>query len=90
MCMVGYEDDPTVPGGGYFIIRNSWATTWASKSAVAPGYARLPYAYMQQYASAAHTATVTDAKKKEEPKNAEVGFLEQLFALLRKLFGGRA
>ncbi|NLE77685.1 MAG: C1 family peptidase [Chloroflexi bacterium] len=25
MCMVGYVDDENAPGGGYFIIRNSWA-----------------------------------------------------------------
>jgi len=86
MCMVGYEDDPSVPGGGYFMIRNSWDTTWASKSAVAPGYARLPYAYMTQYASAAHSAGVV--KQKEEPKpapgpNAWLRLLE----MLRRLFG---
>ena len=29
MCMVGYQDDANVPGGGYFLVRNSWGTSWA-------------------------------------------------------------
>jgi len=87
MAMVGYEDDPSVPGGGYFIIRNSWDTTWASKSKVAPGYARLPYAYMQQYASAAHTAEIV--KKEEEKKAQNVDWMARLYETLRKIFGKR-
>jgi C1A family cysteine protease len=54
MCMLGYEDDPNVPGGGFFLVRNSWGTAWAAQGSPAAGYARLPYAYMAQYASAAH------------------------------------
>ncbi len=88
MCMVGYSDDPTVPGGGYFIIRNSWGTGWAGKSAVAAGYARLPYAYMEQYASAAHSAQIVEKKAQEEdtPANSWQHFLDWL----RGLFGGKA
>jgi hypothetical protein len=25
MALVGYQDDPEAPGGGYFLLRNSWA-----------------------------------------------------------------
>jgi C1A family cysteine protease len=59
MCMVGYHDDPEVPGGGLFLVRNSWgATTWAANSAIEPGHARIPYAYIEQYANAAYVASI--------------------------------
>jgi hypothetical protein len=54
MCMVGYETDPNVPGGGYFLIRNSWGTGWASQSVIAAGYARIPFAFISQYAKSAY------------------------------------
>jgi len=52
MCMVGYEDDTSVPalGGGRFIIRNSFGSLWGSSSKFAaefgPGYGTIPYAYV--------------------------------------------
>jgi hypothetical protein len=63
MCMVGYEDDEAVPGGGYFLVRNSWGTDWAQNSAVAPGYCRIPYAYITRYGMTAYTATVAPPRK---------------------------
>ncbi len=56
MCMVGYADDNDVPGGGYFLVRNSWGEDFGREGKVAPGYCRLPYAYIQQYAWEAYTA----------------------------------
>jgi C1A family cysteine protease len=57
MCMVGYQDDADVPGGGYFLVRNSWGTTaWGRDNAIAPGYARIPYAYIAAYGRSAHVA----------------------------------
>jgi hypothetical protein len=58
MCMVGYQDDPDVPGGGMFLVRNSWGVGWARNSAVEPGYARIPYAYIQKYANSAYVASM--------------------------------
>ena len=55
LCIVGYEDDPSVPGGGFFIVRNSWGEDWAQASKVAPGYCRLPYRYMEVYGTVAYT-----------------------------------
>ena len=90
MCMVGYEDDPSVPGGGYFIIRNSWGTTWAAQSSIAPGYARMPYAYMEKYGTAAHIALVAPPKPEPEPEPLPTSgsFLDSLLRFLKGLFGG--
>jgi papain like protease len=49
MCIVGYDFDPDVPGGAGFIVRNSWGTGWAPRSAIAPGYGVLPFPYVEQY-----------------------------------------
>jgi C1A family cysteine protease len=58
MCIVGYNDDLSVPGGGYFLVRNSWGTGWASEHAL-PGYCRIPYNYLEQHATAAYTFWLT-------------------------------
>jgi hypothetical protein len=54
-CIVGYVDNEDVPGGGYFIIRNSWGTTWAADSPESPGHAMMPYEYVERYAFEAFT-----------------------------------
>lgn len=43
MCAVGYRDDPNAPGGGYFIVRNSWGVDWGRENSDGPGYAHVPY-----------------------------------------------
>jgi hypothetical protein len=55
-CIVGYVDDPTVPGGGYFIVRNSWGPQWAAEGLEAPGHALMPYRYAELCALEAFTA----------------------------------
>jgi C1A family cysteine protease len=82
MCMVGYEDDDDVPGGGYFYVRNSWGESWGGESPLGAGHARIPYAYMEQYASSAYVAHV---EKDEEPE-PEPEPTTGLFALLEKLW----
>lgn len=79
MCMVGYEIDPDVPGGGYFMVRNSWGTGWASQSAVAPGYARIPFAFINQYGK---TAYIGAGPIPPKPKT----FWERILAWFRDLF----
>ena len=82
MCIVGYQDDPDVPGGGFFMVRNSWGTTWASDSALEPGYCRLPYEYMTQYGLSAYTASAPEPEP-EAPKS----LWEQIAEQLRRLLG---
>jgi len=58
VCLVGYQDTPSSPGGGYFIIRNSWSTSWASASPYGGGYGTIPYQYITNDASEAFSAQV--------------------------------
>jgi C1A family cysteine protease len=46
MCFIGYQDDSTAPGGGYFILRNSWGEKWASESPYGVGNGTIPYQYI--------------------------------------------
>jgi hypothetical protein len=55
MCVVGYVDDDDVPGGGYFIVRNSWGDGWAEDSPEAAGHALMPYEYVERYGMEAFT-----------------------------------
>ena len=53
MCMVGYEDDEDDPalGGGRFLIRNSWDSTWGTASSTGTtGYGTIPYSYIARFA----------------------------------------
>jgi hypothetical protein len=61
MVIVGYQDDPSAPGGGYFIIRNSWHP-WSYEGVWQSGYGYIPYAYITsqawEIASAERLATM--------------------------------
>lgn len=61
VCLVGYQDTPSSPGGGYFIVRNSWNTTWAYESPYGGGYGTIPYQYITNDAWEAFTANLTVA-----------------------------
>lgn len=58
VCLVGYQDSANSPGGGYFIVRNSWDTTWAYQSPYGGGYGTIPYQYITNEAWEAFTAPV--------------------------------
>jgi C1A family cysteine protease len=49
MVLVGYQDDINYPGGGYFLIRNSWGKDWARESYYGAGYGIIPYLYIENY-----------------------------------------
>jgi hypothetical protein len=53
MCVVGYRPDDSAPGGGYFIVRNSWGTGWATDNPDGPGYCHVPYRLMLESGLAA-------------------------------------
>jgi hypothetical protein len=56
MALVGYQDDPAAPGGGYFLVRNSWQP-WAYDGVWQEGYGYIPYAYISRHATAVFSAT---------------------------------
>jgi hypothetical protein len=58
VCLVGYQDSASSPGGGYFIVRNSWDTPWAYQSPYGGGYGTIPYQYIANEAWEAFTAVV--------------------------------
>ena len=50
VCVVGYETNDRVPGGGLFVFRNSWGASWAKPHGrLGPGYGALPFAYVSKY-----------------------------------------
>jgi len=50
LLVVGYVDNASFPGGGYFLIRNSLGEGWGNR-----GYGKLPYAYLECFALEAGT-----------------------------------
>ncbi|MEO8498923.1 MAG: C1 family peptidase [Planctomycetota bacterium] len=50
ICVVGYELNPRFPGGGAFVFRNSWGTTWAKpQGRFGVGYGTLFFDYVKKY-----------------------------------------
>lgn len=48
LVLVGYDDDVDFPGGGFFIIRNSYGTSWGAQCPFGAGYGTIPYGYIEQ------------------------------------------
>jgi hypothetical protein len=70
MCVVGYRDDDGAPGGGYFIVRNSWGTAWGTDNSDGPGYCHMPYllvARQNMVAIVAEGVAAPDAVKPAAP-----------------------
>ncbi len=80
MLVVGYNDDATVPGGGYFIVRNSWGEGWAVDSPETSGHAMMPYAYIEKYcmeAFSGQTARMAPEDKTAEPAEREAAKMSE-------------
>jgi hypothetical protein len=62
MTLVGYQDDPAAPGGGYFLVRNSWQP-WSYEGVWEPGYGYVAYDYIVRYAQGLFSAErMSDAR----------------------------
>lgn len=61
MCFVGYQDDANAPGGGYFLLRNSWDGSFGTACPYGVGYGKIPYAYITQDCWEAVTMPATSA-----------------------------
>jgi len=53
VTLVGYEDGAKFPGGGVFLIRNTWGPGWMKE-----GYGRMSYQYMRSFANDALSFTI--------------------------------
>ncbi len=62
MVLVGYQDDSSVPGGGFFIIRNSWGAAWGTTCEYGPGYGTIPYKYIKEHCWEAYTGEAEPQK----------------------------
>jgi hypothetical protein len=56
VLLAGYQDARSSPGGGYFIVRNSWGLGWGSQCPYGAGYGTIPYRYIINDAWEAVTA----------------------------------
>ena len=54
VAMVGYVDDLDAPGGGYFLLRNSWSP-WGYDNPQGDGFGSIPYAFIAKHNLTADT-----------------------------------
>ena len=52
VLVVGYQRDGSAPGGGWFVVRNSWGPDWGEN-----GYCYVSYEMTKKYALNPHVAT---------------------------------
>ena len=67
VILIGYEDDPTLPGGGVFLFRNSWGQNWGDD-----GYAKMPYALLNFCINDAFSIRKISPKFKSPPQMTRV------------------
>ncbi|MBY3278232.1 C1 family peptidase [Rhizobium laguerreae] len=63
MCLIGYQDDNNSPGGGFFILRNSWDISWGFKCPYGAGNGTIPYQYISRDCWEAVTSTASIKKQ---------------------------
>ena len=59
--MVGYQDDPKISGGGWFLFRNSHGIGFGDG-----GYGKMPYEYLSKYANDGVTVRVGKFARQKE------------------------
>ena len=70
VILVGYQDSADAPGGGYFIVRNSWGTTnWGYQCPYGAGYGTIPYQYITNDAWEAYSAVVPGIRDVAEERS---------------------
>ena len=73
MVFVGYRVHAGAPGGGYFIVRNSWGQGWAPDNPDGPGHCWLPFAYVAQYGRSHVWATLQQREVRGTAAAASLG-----------------
>jgi hypothetical protein len=81
LLLVGYQDDISWPGGGYFIFRNSW-DHWGEGNEYGAGYGTVPYAFISEYCWDAWTAEVNPEVLLQPLKTKKENKLLVLLSLL--------
>ena len=74
VLLVGYQDSDEAPGGGYFIVRNSWGTTnWGYQCPYGAGHGTIPYQYISNDAWEAYSVVVPGLRDDvDAPRNFDV------------------
>ena len=62
MILVGYNHDDLFPGGGYFIVRNSWGKGWGKRNVFGRGYGTIPFSYIAKHNHSAFIALPNETK----------------------------
>ena len=62
MLLVGYELDPSLPGEGRFIVRNSWGEGWAHQNPDGGGHCHISFQYVKRHAHSFAYALFTQAE----------------------------
>lgn len=89
MCLLGYRDDENAPGGGYFIVRNSWGSDWAKDNPDGPGYCWAPYQLVFEQGLAAFAIEgVAPQDEPKAPTSAGGTAGGRLPGRVRRAFGG--
>ncbi len=70
VLLVGYTDDAAIPGGGYFIVKNSWGTGWGEPGGGDPGgYFRIAYSELNSVVQFGDYTIAYDASAPAPPQS---------------------